>query len=360
MRARAHHFVSAIAVTGALLMVTSLPAGAATVAAATSRPGTPRSSTPHPRVGHSRAGILPAVRGAATPPANRLPGRTFLHACLLVSRAAPAQRRCESAALPVINAARASEGVGPMQLPAAFATMSAPLQFLVVTDLERVGRGLPAAAALSPALDGLAQAGANTSSDPPMPSGAGSVGANWAGGLGSTLLTDFLWMYDDGPGSFNLGCTSSGAPGCWVHRRNILAGYQGPLLMGAATAGTSAAIELVGGATRWAAATPSWRSIAATVPVGMSSGSVSISAAPGHTAGRHVTIWATAAGTVARFTLRGGGRQWWLIRSSCRLRAGGHCNVWFGYRPAADASRAALVVSAVGGSRSVALRGRSA
>ncbi len=348
MRARAHRFVSAIAVTAALIMMVSLPAQAATVVVATPRPGTPRPGTPS------------AVHGTATPAGNRLPSRTFLHACLLVSQAAPAQRHCESAALPAINAARAAEGVGPMQLPAAFATMSAPLQFLVVTDLERVGRGLPAAAALSPTLNELAQAGASTNSDPPMPSGAGSVGANWAGGLGSTLLTDFLWMYDDGPGSSNLGCTYSGAPGCWVHRRNILAGYQAPLLMGAATAGASAAIELAGGATRWAAATPSWRSIAATIPVGLSSDNVSISAAPGHIEGRHVTVWAAAGGTVARFTLRGGGRQWWLVRSTCRLRAGGHCNVWFGYRPATSASRASLVVNAVGGSRSVALRGHPA
>jgi hypothetical protein len=34
-------------------------------------------------------------------------------------------------------------------------------------------------------------------------------------------------MYDDGPDSPNIDCTSAGAPGCWGHRDNILASWPG-------------------------------------------------------------------------------------------------------------------------------------
>ncbi|MHB8504763.1 MAG: hypothetical protein ACYDEN_03440 [Acidimicrobiales bacterium] len=342
---RACKLASAVAAAGALLGLAVLPAGAAPHPS-----GWGRSPGASSRTGRAD------VHGTSTPRANRAPGPSFLQACLRVGGAPSAQRRCEAAALPEIDAARAAEGVGPMLLPDGFATMGAPLQLLVVTDLERVGRGLPAASALSLVLDGLAQVGANANADPPLPSGAGRVGANWAGGIGSTLLTDFMWMYDDGAGSSNLGCPYSSAPGCWAHRRNVLANYGAPLLMGAATSGTSSAVELVGGA-RESAAAPSWTSIAATIPVALSADSIVVSAPRGHAAGRHVTVWATGAGTVARFTLTGGRGRWWLTRSSCRLRAGEHCNVWFGFRPAGGASGATLVVSAAGGSRSVVLHG---
>ncbi|HUY24713.1 MAG TPA: hypothetical protein VMV09_05335, partial [Candidatus Saccharimonadales bacterium] len=30
------------------------------------------------------------------------------------------------------------------------------------------------------------------------------------------------WMYNDGPGSFNIDCPSASSPGCWIHRDDIL------------------------------------------------------------------------------------------------------------------------------------------
>lgn len=37
------------------------------------------------------------------------------------------------------------------------------------------------------------------------------------------LAAMYGWMYYDGPGGFNLDCTSSDSSGCWGHRDNILA-----------------------------------------------------------------------------------------------------------------------------------------
>jgi hypothetical protein len=46
-------------------------------------------------------------------------------------------------------------------------------------------------------------------------------GSNWSGGL-STLAANYYWMYSDGTG-FNIDCSQPGDPGCWAHRKNILA-----------------------------------------------------------------------------------------------------------------------------------------
>lgn len=296
-----------------------------------------------------------AVHGAGTPARNRVPSAAFLRACTGVRSRTSSQRACERAALPVIDAARRAEGVGPMVLPSGFASMGAPLQLLVVTNLERVDRGLLPVRALSPALDQLAQLGANAGTDPPTPAGS-QAGTNWAGGIGSTLLTDFVWMYDDGPGANNRACPYAGAAGCWGHRRNILGHYAAPLLMGAATAGSSAAMELVGGA-RLLSLTPSWPSIASSIPVALRRTPVRVSGRVGSIVGRHVTVWATGGPAVVHFRLAGTSGRWWLTRSSCDLRLGGHCNVRIGYRPGARSSATTLLVSGPGRERSLRLVG---
>jgi hypothetical protein len=125
-----------------------------------------------------------------------------------------------------------------MQLPSDFRKLTIAQQLLVVSDLERAGRGLTPALGLSRALDKDAQKGAlaETDPEPPSPLEGDAWGSNWAGGFPSALETDFMWMYDDGFGSFNIACPHRGAPGCWGHRDNILFDYRAPLMMGAAAA----------------------------------------------------------------------------------------------------------------------------
>ncbi len=314
----------------------------------------------HPPAAYRLAGVTrgsASVPGVWEPARNRQPGAAFLGACQDVASTVAAQRRCEAAALPAFDAARAAEGIGPLGLPAGFATEPAPVQLLTLIDLERVARGLPAVPSLSPYLDALAQWGASHSSDPPLPPGR-SGGSNWAGGLRSTLLTTFLWMYDDGPGSFNIDCPAAGASGCWGHRRNILSAYPGPALMGASSQGSSLAMLVVAG-NGLSRTGPAWGSLATKDPVALSARSLDAVAPAGRVAGLHVTVWGTASATRANLSIIGGGGWWHLVRNTCAVSPGGHCNAWIAYRPTGAApSSAELVVQAAGGRRVVALHGR--
>lgn len=293
----------------------------------------------------------------ATPVRNLAPSAAFLQACANVGPTVADQRRCVAAALPSFDAARAAEGVGPLALPAGFAAMSPAVQLLTVIDLERVARGLPAVRSLSPYLDSLAAWGASHSTDPPLPAGRGG-GSNWAGGVRSTLLSTFLWLYDDGPGSMNIDCPTPGAAGCWGHRRNILATYANLELMGASSEGPSLAMLVVAGG-GLSQTGPTWGAIAAHIPVHLSARAVTAAALPGHVAGRHVTVWGTASTTLVRASIAGGGAAWHLVHTTCHVGAGRHCNLWFAYRPTtASASSAQLVVQGAGGRQVVALHGR--
>ncbi|HET8979624.1 MAG TPA: hypothetical protein VFN87_15790 [Solirubrobacteraceae bacterium] len=194
-----------------------------------------------------------AAHTARDPQVNRTLSQGTLWAC----ETQPSGSPCVGEVLAAINAAHAAEGVPPMRLPAGFAQLSIPEQLLVVSNAERVDRGLIAAVGLSRNLNRSALAGAQAQRDPvPSPFYGDSYGSNWAGGIVSALADDFLWMYDDGPGSFNIDCRSPGAAGCWGHRHNILYRYQAPLAMGAAIAGSSATEVFVGGDYRTAPGQP--------------------------------------------------------------------------------------------------------
>jgi hypothetical protein len=120
-----------------------------------------------------------------------------------------------------------------MSLPAGFPSLTAAEQIVVVTNAERTSRGLPALAGPTAGLDALAGIGAATGTDPRGPAGT-SWASNWAGGVGTPLAADYLWMYDDGLDSGNIDCEGSVTSGCWGHRENILVPWAGS--MGAATA----------------------------------------------------------------------------------------------------------------------------
>ncbi|HUY22578.1 MAG TPA: hypothetical protein VMV22_09570 [Acidimicrobiales bacterium] len=154
---------------------------------------------------------------------------------------------CIAAAAQAMASARAGEGLGPMSLPSNYAGLSPGEQLFVLADIERVDRGLPPIVGMVQALDQDAQAAAATNADPTpaaVPPGSGILRwvSNWAeaaGPLGST----YMWMYEDGPGSGNLACSSGSTRWCWGHRDNILgfttaqvSSSGGVLVMGAAEA----------------------------------------------------------------------------------------------------------------------------
>jgi hypothetical protein len=154
-----------------------------------------------------------------------------------------------------INAARASEGVGPLAVSSS--TLSAlpiPEQVFVVLNEERIGRGLPPIESMSAQLNVAAQQDANAGTDlssPPTSLSGGSAvawgGAIWAGNVSSVVEADYFWMYDDGWGgtaseTSNEMCSPSAPSECWGHRDIILhtfssCGTEAPTLtMGAAFA----------------------------------------------------------------------------------------------------------------------------
>jgi hypothetical protein len=195
--------------------------------------------------------------------------RTMSNATMFVCHATPGSLACRGAVLAAINKARASEGIGRMRLPADYAALSASEQLLVVSDLERVDRRLTPIIGLSRNLDRSALQAAGRQEDPtPDPFYGSSFGSNWAGGLPSVLEADFMWMYDDGPGSLNIDCRGPASMGCWGHRHDILGSYRAPLVMGAAGHGPSITELFVGGDLRAgpgepdAPLSPSWPAIA--------------------------------------------------------------------------------------------------
>jgi hypothetical protein len=175
----------------------------------------------------------------------------------------PNSNTCLSRALNAINNARAAEGVRPMVLPVNFAHMSIPRQTFVVTNLERVDRGLRPIRGLTKRLNANARHAAVRNADPTLIGavmallGVREYGSIWAGDFGP-LASDFDWMYNDGysaGGSINLDCHAPSSAGCWGHRHVILDTYSGmPTLMsGVGTtdqAGSSLAQIFVGSAKR--------------------------------------------------------------------------------------------------------------
>ncbi len=140
---------------------------------------------------------------------------------------------CQGVVLHAIDRARAEEGIGPLELPAGYSSLTTAQQLFVLADIERMNRGLPGLSGLSSQLDTRAETAASNNADPIGPAGF-SWGSNWAGGEASALLADYDWMYDDGPGSPNLDCGHRSSSGCWDHRQNILGNYGTHPTMGAA------------------------------------------------------------------------------------------------------------------------------
>jgi len=132
-------------------------------------------------------------------------------------------------------------------LPANFSGLTPGEQLFVLTDLERVDRGLPPVVGLVAELDTDAQNAADNNTDPtPVAAPPGSTVMSWASNWAEAegpLGSNYNWMYDDGPGSGDIACTAGNPAGCWGHRDNELgfnaskiAASHGVLVMGAAEA----------------------------------------------------------------------------------------------------------------------------
>ncbi len=158
----------------------------------------------------------------------------------------PTSAACVAASVGFLDQARAGLGQGPYQLPADFAALAPQIQQFVLTNLDRIQYGLPPITGITAGLSQDAMGGIQRDADPhPSDPNFNYWTANWAGGFENVVLAYEAWMYDDGPGSGNLDCTSPSAPGCWGHRHDVLwsFGATGPLAMGSAVGKDSAGIS---------------------------------------------------------------------------------------------------------------------
>jgi len=191
------------------------------------------------------AALVATVVGAATAlavplnPRADIPLGTLPGAC----EQAPAGATCERAAVAALDRAHRALGLAAYALPKGFIAMPAPHQWLILANLDRAAYGIEPIAGLAEPLNLVARQGAAAHADPdPWPllrSLPGQrligFGSDWAGGQPNALVAYYGWMYDDGYGSGNLDCRAPSDPGCWGHRRNILAFASAPALtMGAA------------------------------------------------------------------------------------------------------------------------------
>jgi hypothetical protein len=307
--------------------------------------------------------IAPRPAGAAagppvTPSANYQLSGSYNGPC---ANGAAVTATCP-AGLSSIDVSRANEGVVPVSLPNNFASLTGPEQVFVLTDLERVDRGLAPIQGLTSALDADAQGGVAGNTDPQLPAGL-AAGANW--GESPSLFTTFdLWMYQDGwagSGTTNGACSSPTAPGCWAHRDNILGSYASPSLMGgavaAAPAGTSVAEVIVGGDTQ---NNPyfTWNDVMAHLPVGVTDASVDVSSPPGSSQVGSVQLWASGEAMNVSLSISGGKGVFSMSSPGCSMAVGHSCQAAINFSPPAVGEyTASLSLSGPNGVQNVPLVG---
>lgn len=206
-------------------------------------------------VGVAACVAVPSAFGAwagSDPTSNHPPG-TLPTAC----ESAPTGTACVNAGIYYLDQARAALDQPAYKLPADFPSLTPAEQTFILTDLDRVLYGLPPVPGLTAALNTDAATSGVAANGDPAPSDVNELNGwtgNWAGGYDNVVLAYQGWMYDDGPGSPNLACTSQNPVDCWGHRHDILWKFASGdvLAMGAAsgegpTGSTSYAMVLVGG-----------------------------------------------------------------------------------------------------------------
>lgn len=190
-----------------------------------------------------------AVRaaGSAGPAAGGRPAVAYASTCY-GSRAEAAGAACQRLLVADIDTARAREGVRPLVLPRGYATLPAGIQVFVLTDLERVDRGLAPLVGMNANLTARARLGAAAGGDPSiaawdLDSESGRIWTANQVADANALEADWLWMYADGWAggeTSNVDCTSAHSSGCWGHRHNILARYPGAPVLVTGTAAVGA------------------------------------------------------------------------------------------------------------------------
>jgi hypothetical protein len=122
------------------------------------------------------------------------------------------------------------EGLAPLSLPSNWANLSDPEKGFVLMNLERIERKETPIVGISTTLNNYAAEGADANTDPPVSFISDGVGGSiWASGSFVAVgMPGFL--YADGPGGFNLDCTSTDSSGCWGHRDNVLDASTNPHL----------------------------------------------------------------------------------------------------------------------------------
>jgi hypothetical protein len=211
------------------------------------------------------AALIPGVSAASAPPAapslgapqlpqaatstpshlhNRPPSPDFFDVCATKGYN---NAGCIREVLAAIDHARSHEHMKKTRvvLPRNYTKLTVAEQTFVITNLERVDRGLRPFRGLSAALDHVAKLAAGLRLDATLVATLlrtlhiASYGSNWASDYGP-LSADYNWMYNDGYSAkhgINLACLGPGDAGCWGHRHNILWHYsQSLLIAGAGTA----------------------------------------------------------------------------------------------------------------------------
>jgi len=223
-------------------------------------PATPPSPPPPPPPppppapsGTSNALADPPANIPPNPPYTFVKGGSYSSSlpCWLMGQTAwipePSTSQCLTAEIEATNYARATQGLGAIRLPSNWSSLSPEEQLFVITDIERVSRGLPPAVGLSSLVDSYAQSGASAGGDPEFNFAAIATsdwwGSNYASGVLNALDSNYTWMYLDGYGGYNIDCTSPTASGCWGHRRNILNNKGGTLVMGAGDVSQSTGLQ---------------------------------------------------------------------------------------------------------------------
>ena len=224
----------AVGLSGAVLFASAIagPVPMASAHVKISRPASWSDVTGPTRVpfGSAALGVVPP----ANPSQSLPPSPNFTNNGSCVSGVLDNSQTCANAALQAIDNARSVlESMSSMSLNMkAFEAMTVPQQLFVVTNLERVDRGLSPITGLTMQLDNVAQTGANNSTDPILSSSTltggapvSSWGSLWGGGTANPLGTDYYWMYDDGYNSPNASCTTATPQACWGHRDQILRSF---------------------------------------------------------------------------------------------------------------------------------------
>lgn len=256
---------------------------------------------------------------------------------------------CLQAALAAFDKARAREGLGPMTLPVNFTALTPAEQLLVLTNIDRVDRGLVPIAGIASALQERAQQGADIGRDPDFPSWAREGGSNWFGASGP-LAAEYFFVYDDGPGSSNIDCTAGNSSGCWGHRHNILGDWHRPLLMGGAVGQGGLTQLLLGSDTHDSADVFRWSDELAYFPVGAPSAPVVVNGSA------TVPVWASGRAMTISASVSGAG--WSIAQRHCRLAAGQKCSVRVTHRHGVSAGR--LTLRGPNGAVTVRLKARAA